>query len=1549
MRNILLLLSIICLSAISFGAQTPFVITSAPMSLVREDDTVYIKWTGAALPGETDPATGTVYLSRTPEGGVLDNYTDSIDLMIKDNTLSTNGTLTERVISFIVSEQATIENGIYYLVVGNKSVNYYSNEIQFIVDGTLAPAIIAPSGDTVESSTPTFYWEGVPNVPYYHIIVSDEEINVDIDSQAIDGLSIVWQAITSAKQITYGAPDPSNSISATPPPLSPNKVYSWLILNNYGNNPAFSSQNLTPPRTFVIAGKPMNIPVNILPINNDSLDISTDSVVEFKWTNLDTLANTYKMYIYTTYKQDGLDVQMSVWDGEIINDKSKDTLTVDINLGGILTSGDYLWKVIAVDNQGAGQAGELNSFHYSAPSGNIYIRTWENIVTASNDTVKNPLGVVQIKSEVIGGSLAEPLLSFTNDTGSLSEKRPVGTVKLTASRDGYNSVSKTVDIIDGSNPQIDFYLPRPGATVFGKVLDSFSAPIDIATVIAVSDRGDTVTAETDPSGNFTLNCYADGWVITSSKTGYNFAIAPVRVVLDYGDNTKLSSDLILNKMQFSISGRALNTDGLPIAMAQVKLSNSDGNLIGEVPLTSSDGTYSFNVNSGKYSLEVTKAGFSSSIVSLDVVQSVQKDVILSPNAVIMNGSIYGSSYNSSNEKTIGVITGALIIITSPDGSDTLAKATSDSKWGKFSISVPILTEGYLLSYSADGYYGNSKRVATIPSQFYDTLNGLGYSSGIIVDSLSTKIRDVVISLLDSNQTQVATAVTDIDGEFELNRVPEGVFTLNIAGNGYVLKSLNITTFDGTLSASSTIYVKDGRLLIDTLTVDSSTIIKNINATVEIGTGEITWVSVLPRGGYNDSSKISIISPLYMSKNSGENFTNLPYGNFILTINPVDSNIIDCSRWMYRLSEANSPAVDSVNMPFYHSDNLAVIPDTTGEISLEVEKRLDANVVSALIYHKYPEASSFTVDTLTSVSVDKYIFKFRPDKSGAYLDYYFQFVTDSINGPVYGYDKETYRSYVIPNKTLVSKIQLSPSIDTILLPLGGTALVNLNAFYGGNFTKIDTIPTENVIWSASNSNIKITPKEYGYALIEGLKPSSIPYNLVVKIKDGNGLTIDKNETADSVMVPIKVGSSKLSSIKVIRLGDYGGASYLPNNQMIEFGLEAYDSDSQSVTVTPRWTIVPKEAGEISLNGQYTPNSSFMGRVFILADIGELVAHYKVGEVTGQLISASVVDSSSGLFQSGGGFKFSYLDSSAISGAPVELTVDYPVLDNKLLKSVGQRGVSLISTVYDIRRQSGSSKFRVDTATVEPRSILRADSIKVSPIDSVIASIEIPEEYRSLADENASNFTIGVWVDSILTWAYHNWKDSAVGDSAVPYFDDSWPRYDKTTNSLSFPVGEPLNRTAGFARFAVLYRDASELHAGVKISPNPFSPYVSPVTDYANLTAMSGDIKGTCIKITPFNSTSTSAPNVTVDIYTTSGELVWTAKLNGTVAGRDYYVFWDGRTRITKNASNLSYKIQENTPLVIKGNEMCRNGRYFVITTFDDGNNKKRITKEVILFK
>ncbi|MDD5673323.1 MAG: hypothetical protein PHC61_04115, partial [Chitinivibrionales bacterium] len=286
----LLVAGVLCGAFSQSGA--PYILTAFPLTTMPATSKIWVQWSGAARPGSLiAPDSGILYYDRSPGGGKLANYRYSIIPDISGANTFIAGVPPQRGIAFYPNQQPNMGYGVFYYMVGwpMAADTFYSNELQMIIECPQAPQPKAPTG-SISSLTPTFQWDPNPGVPYYHVILSDQEIKLDSSADgatSISGLSVIWQAITPNTQIIYGAPDPSGTITASPPPLSPGQTYSWVVLNNYGNAPAYTSTKFGLPKSFSVIGDTLKPPRNIFPTPSGaavghSLNAVTDPNITFK-------------------------------------------------------------------------------------------------------------------------------------------------------------------------------------------------------------------------------------------------------------------------------------------------------------------------------------------------------------------------------------------------------------------------------------------------------------------------------------------------------------------------------------------------------------------------------------------------------------------------------------------------------------------------------------------------------------------------------------------------------------------------------------------------------------------------------------------------------------------------------------------------------------------------------------------------------------------------------------------------------------------------------------------------------------------------------------------------------------------------------------------------------------------------------------------------------------------------------------------------------------------------------------------------------------------
>jgi hypothetical protein len=139
---------------------------------------------------------------------------------------------------------------------------------------------------------------------------------------------------------------------------------------------------------------------------------------------------------------------------------------------------------------------------------------------------------------------------------------------------------------------------------------------------------------------------------------------------------------------------------------------------------------------------------------------------------------------------------------------------------------------------------------------------------------------------------------------------------------------------------------------------------------------------------------------------------------------------------------------------------------------------------------------------------------------------------------------------------------------------------------------------------------------------------------------------------------------------------------------------------------------------------------------------------------------------------------------------------------------------------------------------------------------------------------------------------------------------------------------------FSTYAVV-SEPSALDVELKIAPNPFSPRVRPYGS-ANF--------GTCISVRA-ETPEVRLIHLDLQIYNLLGDMVWGVKIQN-AKPETYSIWWDGTT----TDRVVPWTNAEDRQVVVKGKNLCRNGRYFAVLVVKDYNNKEtKYMKQIILVK
>ena len=709
--------------------------TQIPGGLTALGDTLSLRW--------AEPLDCQLELGPTPENllpldgaaggpGALDFVPDSLGL--------TPGAWTARLVSLVNAADTSLPFPLF-------------------IEADQAPLMLSPAnGDTVPGGGVTLRWEPVLGVPYYHVLFSDQEILIEEDENGdpvIAGAAIVWQAITPSTSIAYGDVDPSGfftGMNGNAAPLVPGPTYNWLVLNNYGNNPALSSTRQAGVSAFnVDGGSALDAPVLLAPAEGDTLQ--SDSVV-FNWSAVDG-ASHYQFALSRIVDEDGNEGAVGVFD-QVTGQTS-----LELPASSLLVDSRYRWKVYALDESGQGTASAPREFVYVVASGRLKIRTRDDNgdVLAYVQVLLTPLG---------GGGSALPVV--TGSSGGWDDDLSPGAYRLEASFDGHEDASAQAEVIEDSLRTVTLVLPPSPATLAGTVRDLQSQPVAYAVVSA----RDTLTGElrqvdAGGGGGFQLGVTPGVWRLKATRSGYHAADS-LLVTAQPGAYQTLPAPLHVEPNSCTLAGAALNASGAPVVSATVTLARDGESL---QAFTGSDGQFQFNLDAGLWTLTAAKPGYVSPAprtLSFAPGQDLALDppLTLSAQAAILNGFVQAGG---------GMVGGATVTATPSAGYPQTALSGSQGAW-----QLSLAPGTWTLRASKAGYSPGP------PLQL--TLAPGGGQSGLVLTlspnpcSVSGQVSDGAAPLAGATVTGGGASAGSLwDGSYTLT-LPAGTQLLQASKTGY---------------------------------------------------------------------------------------------------------------------------------------------------------------------------------------------------------------------------------------------------------------------------------------------------------------------------------------------------------------------------------------------------------------------------------------------------------------------------------------------------------------------------------------------------------------------------------------------------------------------------------------------------------------------------------------------------------------------------------------------------------------------------------------------
>ncbi len=1216
--------------------------------------------------------------SNSPKGESADLH--PIELFPNDININ------NQTIGFNFNPNITTENlsnqlnpGIHYFILTcrekTKVQSYNSPEFAIQIESETPPSIQTPKGE-VSNNYPNFSWTGAPNVPGFHVLLSDQAIQFKENNNDPTDWSIVWQAITSKENILYGIEDPSGFFANIPaPPLVPGKTYTLAIFNNYnGQSPVYTDYNVLDFSLFSIKDPETGLipPKNLEPASKDTLQNQNN--ISFKWTSAGSKANFYQLYIYKFESDPNFESEIltPVW-----NSLTSDTI-LGLNPTSTFSNGRYLFKVFASDLNQNSVVSDTTSFFYQSNSYATTIHT-KSIIKYStyNDTAN--LADVDISILSVSGS-QDPIPAKTNINGFYSRYMPLGSYSFTFSKSGYIpiTISKNVSA-DSAENEITVYLQPYPETIFGKVLNKDGEGIENCEIKLTREDGLVFYGYSNPlgeykigirSGNYNLSIYHPEY---SPKNDSSIQVS--------GNKKHILSDIQLTKSQFSLIGNIQNQNSVPLVQAKITLSK-DNQVVTE-KYSDKNGGFIFTLQPDVYNVNINKIGYGDYSQNINFNSNNNLEITLSSNPILVSGTLQALT-RPTNQIIYSPCPGARITLTHKNSGTQLQQTSGTA--GDFQFS-PGSSGTYMVSISKEGFEtlmdsltieaGVKKISQNFAIKKLASINGqLQFS-----DTLPSDLNNFELSVINLNNLETNNSPSLILNQgqwtYSFDGLENGPYLIRGSGKGFSLKD---SVF---INVSDYVWVNDVNL--------------------EIAWSNKSLVFQMQSNGKITAGQIYIKSPYSEVVSTPDTLFNAPLGSYLIDLFPANSSILPIKNTQILLDSSNQNlSVYNYNFPFYTDSNY--ISESIDSVFIKLNSYAQPLPIdSAFVNYKSSNSNYIRVNPK---SVDSLIyFGFQKPAGGGKLSFYFDIYSNqnlySNNFPGKNF------SHDLPIQFYVAAVNVYPG-KNLSIPRQGSIEIQLSAY-----NQFSQNINENLL-SSGTTNLQSSNPRLSITNLGNLK-----YRLQFNENANDSSYIYINTTINNISSfdTLKVTQSSLRIHKVsLKSSLAPGQKVFGGDSLYVFasGYDTTNVPSKLVSANFTYSISPVSAGVFEEN-QLIINPNFIGKLRIYAHydnqnqslISELGASLDSIQRGIQVYQSIKPFSTGREFFNGKGILFSIPDSSHNNPNNIQITLKNQNISPSFTSS---KNYELISDLYEFINLQGnpfsiqpSLQFILPNSNREPGSI------------------------------------------------------------------------------------------------------------------------------------------------------------------------------------------------------------------------------------------------------
>ena len=423
------------------------------------------------------------------------------------------------------------------------------------------------------------------------------------------------------------------------------------------------------------------------------------------------------------------------------------------------------------------------------PDPSVSIGSISTKIVAASDG--RPLARMIISAELVDKSRPATAASSDEDGVVTLSGLTTGVYKLTVSGDGYvdQTVSQTVRVVPSDEPiNLSQDIEMVGNPASIKGLTSGGDPVPISTVEArlmVNEvpSSEVITATSDATGLFAIeNMPSPGrYRLTFTAVGFE----PIQLFQEVAAGETVTMPTVkLQAGPGSITGMIVDQNGIPLGGAAITAS-AGSDVIATVTPTSGAEIGKFVLSElrtpATYLMQISLEGYGTQTQTIKV--GPGESVVLTTSIVMSKGT--GVVRGAVTDETGSALGG--VSVTASNGA-VVGQTISVDSGGFYSLSGLVAPGNYILTFSKEGYIPEVVGVSLSSSLGASTSNVVLQRSsnaitGSIVSSSNQAISGATI-VATSGLTSLSTLSTDPNGDFRLEGLTTGWWTVTISATGF---------------------------------------------------------------------------------------------------------------------------------------------------------------------------------------------------------------------------------------------------------------------------------------------------------------------------------------------------------------------------------------------------------------------------------------------------------------------------------------------------------------------------------------------------------------------------------------------------------------------------------------------------------------------------------------------------------------------------------------------------------------------------------------------